>query len=55
MYIHHCECVCILPEELLHEAVKALNPAVLGWLDRLGPVRDKGQHRCILSNAKEHD
>lgn len=37
-------CVLILPEELLHEAVKALYPAVLGRLDRLGPVRDEGQH-----------
>lgn len=36
--------VCVLPEEFLHESVKALNPAVLGWLDRLGPVRDQGQH-----------
>lgn len=36
--------MCVLPEEFLHEAVKALNPAVLGWLDRLGSVRNEGEH-----------
>lgn len=42
----------MLPEELLHEAVKALNPPVLGRLDRLGSVRDERQHRGILSPRK---
>ena len=36
--------LCILPEEFLHEAVKALNPAILSGLDRLGSVRDEGEH-----------
>lgn len=43
-----------LPEEFLHEAVEALNPAVLGWLDGLRPVRDEGQHRSILPIKHTH-
>lgn len=39
-----CVSVCVLPEEFLHEPVKALNPAFFSRLDRLSPVGDKCQH-----------
>lgn len=42
----------VLPEEFLHEAVKALDPAILGRLDGLGSVGDEGQHRCVLSQTQ---
>lgn len=32
--------------------MKALDPAIFSRLNRLGPVRDEGQHWCILSHMR---
>lgn len=41
-----------LPEEFLHQAVEALNPAILCRLNGLCSVRDEGQHWGVLSHTE---
>lgn len=41
-----------LPEEFLHQAVEALNPAILRRLNGLCSVRDEGQHWGVLSHTE---